>query len=237
MLDAVAHVETVQAQVVVTTDKVYRNVNQTKGYVETDPLGGTDPYSASKAMADLLVQSWVASFPGVPTAIARAGNVIGGGDICAERLLPDLLRGFAARTPVPIRFPQAVRPWQHVLDCLSGYLALVDGLLGGGAEGAWNFGPDDDSTVTVGDVAQLAASLWGDEASWTHSSGDHLHEAGLLSLDSSRARELLGWRNFLNVEEAVRWTVDWARQVREGADPRTVTTDQITTFEGLAARQ
>ena len=120
VLEAVAATPSVRAHVVVTTDKVYRNVDQEAGYVETDPLGGDDPYSASKAMADLLAQSWIRSFPGAPTAIARAGNVIGGGDISRDRLLPDLIAAYARGQAPRLRFPRAVRPWQHVLDCLNG---------------------------------------------------------------------------------------------------------------------
>ena len=144
-----------------TTDKVYRNIDQEAGYVETDALGGNDPYSASKAMADLLAQSWIRSFPGAPTAIARAGNVIGGGDISRDRLLPDLTAAFARGQTPRLRFPRAVRPWQHVLDCLNGYLTLADALLAGSGQGEWNFGPGRDSFIEVGQVATLAAELVG----------------------------------------------------------------------------
>ncbi len=166
VLEAVAATPSVRAHVVVTTDKVYRNVDQEAGYVETDPLGGDDPYSASKAMADLLAQSWIRSFPGCPTAIARAGNVIGGGDVSRDRLLPDLVAAYAHGQAPRLRFPRAVRPWQHVLDCLNGYLTLADALLAGSGPGQWNFGPGRDSFVEVGQVATLAAELWGGGAHW-----------------------------------------------------------------------
>lgn len=233
VLEAVAVTPSVRAEVVVTTDKVYRNNDQEAGYVETDPLGGDDPYSASKAMADLLAQSWIRSFPGTPTAIARAGNVIGGGDVCSDRLLPDLVSAYALGQAPRLRFPRAVRPWQHVLDCLNGYLALVDALLAGSGLGQWNFGPGRDSFVEVGQVATLAAKLWGGGAHWEVDDGNHPHEANLLALDASKAQRELGWRNRLGFRDAVAWTIDWERRVFAGDDPLSVTREQINAFESL----
>jgi CDP-glucose 4,6-dehydratase len=233
VLEAVSRTPSVRAHVVITTDKVYRNVNQAAGYVETDPLGGDDPYSSSKAMADLLTQSWVRSFPGVPTAIARAGNVIGGGDVSAERLFPDLVDAFSRNRPAQLRYPDAVRPWQHVLDCLNGYVVLADALLAGTGFGEWNFGPGVESFVPVGDVATLAASMWGGDASWEHFGGEHLHEANLLALDASKAERELAWTDRVNFTESVRWTIDWYKSVRAGSDPRQTTFAQIDAFEAL----
>lgn len=230
VLEAVHAASSARAQLVITTDKVYRNVNQESGYVENDALGGHDPYSASKAMADLLTQSWVASFDTCPTAIARAGNVIGGGDVSRDRLIPDLLRSFAAGEPAVLRSPDAVRPWQHVLDCLQGYLLLVDGILDRGLAGTWNFGPDDASMVSVGQVADIVASLWGDDAAWSRPPGEHPHEAHLLTLNASRARGELGWTDRLTVQDSIAWTVEWERQRLDGADPRYITLDQIRRF-------
>ena len=230
VLEAIAATSSVRAAVIVTTDKVYRNVHQEAGYVEADALGGHDPYSASKAMADLLAQSWVASFPGAPTAIARAGNVIGGGDVSPDRLLPDLLTAFAAGRPAEIRFPEAVRPWQHVLDCLNGYLTLADALIAGGGGGEWNFGPGRDSFRTVGEVADLAAGLWGDGASWVSPPGEHPHEAGLLALDAAKAERELGWRNRLGFTDAVGWTLDWTCAVQSGQSPLAASLGQIAAF-------
>ena len=235
VLEAVAASPSVRAHVIVTTDKVYRNINQHAGYRETDPLGGDDPYSASKAMADLLAQSWVQSFPGCPTAIARAGNVIGGGDISRDRLLPDLIAAYESGQAPQLRFPRAVRPWQHVLDCLNGYLTLAEALLAGSGTGQWNFGPGQDSFVEVGQVASLAAELWGGGAQWDLASGNHPPEAGLLALDATRAQRELGWQNRLGFRDAVAWTVDWAQRVRAGADPRAVTHQQIAAFEDRAS--
>jgi CDP-glucose 4,6-dehydratase len=234
VLEAVAATPSVRAHIVVTTDKVYRNNDQEVGYVETDALGGDDPYSASKAMADLLAQSWIRSFPGAPTAIARAGNVIGGGDISRDRLLPDLTAAYAHGQTPRLRFPHAVRPWQHVLDCLNGYLTLADALLAGSGLGEWNFGPGRDSFIEVGQVATLVAELWGDGAHWELDRGKHPHEANLLALDTSKAQRELGWRNRLGFHDALTWTVDWERRVRAGTDPLTVTRQQIAAFANLS---
>lgn len=233
VLEAVGATPSVKALVVITTDKVYRNVEQRAGYRESDPLGGHDPYSASKAMADLLAQSWSASFPGVPTAIARAGNVIGGGDVSRDRLLPDLLASFRAGIPAHLRYPGAVRPWQHVLDCLRGYLDLMDAVLAGGGHGAWNFGPGDESFVPVGELADRAAAIWGGDARWETDGGDHAHEAGLLALDASRAEQELGWLNRLRFPASLEWTIDWEREVDAGENARAATERQIAAFEML----
>jgi CDP-glucose 4,6-dehydratase len=233
VLEAAAATPSVRAHVVVTSDKVYRNIDQEAGYVETDPLGGDDPYSASKAMADLLAQSWIRSFPGPPTATARAGNVIGGGDVSPDRLLPDLIAAYAHGQAPRLRFPRAVRPWQHVLDCLNGYLALADALVVGSGLGQWNFGPGRDSFVEVGQVATLAAELWDGGAHWELDGGSHPHEASLLALDTSKAQRELGWHNRLGFRDAVAWTIDWERRVHAGADPLTVSREQIAAFESL----
>jgi CDP-glucose 4,6-dehydratase len=234
VLEAVSLVSSVRANVIITTDKVYRNVNQVEGYVESDPLGGDDPYSSSKAMADILTQSWVRSFPGVPTAIARAGNVIGGGDVSRDRLIPDLVSSFSAGVPAHLRYPKAVRPWQHVLDCVNGYVVLSDALLDGDGLGEWNFGPGPASFVSVGEVATMVAALWGQEASWVTESGAHLHEANLLALDATKSQTRLGWHNRLALDRTLEWTVEWHRAALMGADARAVTERQIAEFYELA---
>lgn len=235
VLDAMSRTEGIRAAVIVTTDKVYRNVGQLEGYREHDSLGGDDPYSASKAMADLLAQSWVKSFPGVPTAIARAGNVIGGGDTSKDRLLVDLISGFRDSTAVPIRYPDAVRPWQHVLDCLSGYLTLAAALLDGRGAGAWNFGPDPGSFQSVRGIADAAVARWGEGAAWVDASGDHPHEAVLLTLDPSKAQQELGWRNRLPYPDSLEWTIDWQRDVDRHGNPERTTLAQIDRFTALDA--
>jgi len=234
VLEAVSATPSVRAHVVITTDKVYRNVNQVAGYLEDDALGGDDPYSSSKAMADILTQSWVTSFPGAPTAVARAGNVIGGGDVSADRLVPDLVAAFRAGRPLELRYPAATRPWQHVLDCLNGYVALSEALLHGSGTGEWNLGPGDESFVPVGDVAAIAAEYWGGGAHWIDKSGGHHpHEANLLALDATKANTALGWHNRLPFPASLEWTIDWFRQVDAGESPRAATIAQIRAFGTL----
>lgn len=231
VLEASRSVDSVLAQLIITTDKVYRNVGRVEGYREDEPLGAADPYSTSKAMADLLVQSWVRSFDGPPTAVARGGNVIGGGDNAADRLLPDLIRAFADGRTARLRFPDAVRPWQHVLDCLDGYLTIVDALLeGDGGAGEWNIGPGRESFVTVGAMSDHVADRWGHGATWEREPIPQPTEAGLLAIDPEKARRDLNWESRLRYPESVDWTVDWERAVRSGEDPRAVTSMQISRY-------
>lgn len=208
-------------------------MNQVAGYVETDPLGGFDPYSSSKAAADILTQSWVNSFPGVPTAVARAGNVIGGGDVSKDRLLVDLIAAYSRGESPVIRYPSAVRPWQHVLDCLNGYLVLADALLDGRGLGEWNFGPGEESFVPVADVATAAGDFWGDGANWSKDNANHPHEAELLALDATKAHSELGWMNKLPYPGSLEWTVDWYKAVTDGKDERETTLEQISRFNAL----
>lgn len=237
LLEATQTQEGLKAIVVVTTDKVYRNNNQIEGYAETDPLGGEDPYSASKAMSDLLAHAWSVSFGGPITAIARAGNVIGGGDYSTERLIPDIIRAVKAGRLPELRYPQAVRPWQHVLDCLNGYITLAMALANGSpiakSGDAWNFGPTEDSFVTVGEVTSLALEQLGVGTQWEPASGEVFHEAGLLALDSSKATKGLAWRNRLDFADSLTWTLDWYSRVDRGMPPREVTMDQVLRFREL----
>lgn len=230
VLQAVSAAQSVRGLVVITTDKVYRNVGQLQGYREQDPLGAADPYSSSKAMADILTQSWVKSFPGVPTAIARGGNVIGGGDNAEDRLLPDLMRAFSNEVPGILRFPDAVRPWQHVLDCLDGYRTIADALLAGSGLGAWNIGPGTESFVTAGEVADIAARYWGRGALWEPSAEEHTAEADLLALDPAKAERELGWSNRLRFPESLSWVVGWHKAVDAGQHPRAVSERQIADY-------
>jgi len=233
VLEAVGGTASVSAHIVITTDKVYRNVNRAEGYGETDALGAADPYSSSKAMADILVQSWVKSFPSVATAIARGGNVIGGGDNAEKRLVPDLVGAFERGEVASLRLPGAVRPWQHVLDCLDGYRAIERALLKGSGAGEWNIGPGRESFVTVADFADEAAALWGDGAKWRTSGATHAPEANLLALDPMKVAVQLGWSSKLLYPESLRWTVDWYKTVSDGADPRSVTENQIDRYHRL----
>ena len=240
VIEAISAVPSIQASVIITTDKVYRNVNQIHGYTESDPLGGHDPYSASKAMADILTQSWMLSFPGSPMAIARAGNVIGGGDVCQDRLMPDLMSGFSQGSDVSLRYPEAVRPWQHVLDCLTGYQLLMQELVAHNPtilqQPTWNFGPGPANFRTVGEVADLAAQMWGSPTSWSVPAQAHPHEAELLALDATVARQRLNWADRLDFSQAIEWTVEWTKNVNAGMDPRAATTSQIAQYVSLVSQ-
>lgn len=194
--------------VVITTDKVYRNDENKRAFVESDPLGGIDPYSTSKAMADLLTQSWSRSVSKKVIMIARAGNVIGGGDFSNDRLIPDLYRSITASSPAQIRNPAAVRPWQHVLDCLNGYVHLMNKAIEGAPSEAWNFGPESDDYRTVKDVTSNFLNTFPGHT-FSQVEGDGLHEASFLTLNSQKSFEKLGWKNKLNFQESVNWTSKW----------------------------
>lgn len=214
VLEAARKAGSVRAVVVVTTDKCYENHEWVYPYRETDTLGGFDPYSNSKACAELLVSAYRSSFfqsEGIAVATARAGNVIGGGDWAMGRLIPDCVRAFQSGKALRLRYPQAVRPWQHVLEPLSGYLLLAERLLGDDAAAfceAWNFGPSVADSRAVGEVARLAAEIWGGIVEIVDVAPAH-HEAGLLQLDSSKARSRLPWQPRWSVEQAIRYSLQW----------------------------
>ena len=256
VLDAVRRTPTVQAVVSVTTDKCYENKEWVWGYRETDPLGGYDPYSSSKACAEIVSAAYRQSyFPvdklgehGVAIATARAGNVIGGGDWSLDRLIPDLVRGFLAGTPVPIRRPHAIRPWQHVLEPLHGYIRLAEQMLGAGGEGssrqevakyatAYNFGPSDDDARPVQWIVERMTDFWGHGASWVLDLDPSVHEAGYLKLDASRAKADLAWAPHLRLETALQWLVQWYRTWQESPagskDMQAYTLTQIANYESF----
>ena len=243
VLEAVRRTPSVRAVVCITTDKCYRNNGEHRPYRETDPLGGYDPYSSSKACAEIVTAAYRSSFfsleriheHGALVATARAGNVIGGGDWAEGRLIPDLIRGFQTRQPVMIRNPTSIRPWQHVLDPLCGYLMLAEQLLAGRPEfaSAFNFGPAGDELWAVERIASKLADLWGNGASWVHDAAPTLHEAEFLALDSSKSRVELGWKALLEIELALEWTLAWHRLSHEGADMRQATEKQIVAYEAL----
>ena len=218
----------------ITTDKVYLNDGRKKGYEENDGLGGKDPYSSSKAIADILIQSWQQDNPNLSIGIARAGNVIGGGDSSKERLLPDLIEAFENDKSIELRSPNAVRPWQHVLDCLSGYLKLIDLMVNTpGSIGAWNFGPDMSQVRTVAEVTSKAAESWGVPLKWNLGSYDGLAEADFLLLDSSKARHSLKWNDKLDFEKAVEWTINWHLKLKRGVSAREAMSEDIENFLSL----
>lgn len=223
VLEACRHAPSLRAVVVVTTDKCYENREWDRGYVETDALGGHDPYSNSKACAELVTDSFRRSFfagrtPLVGLATARAGNVVGGGDWADDRLVPDLVRAALAGEEALIRNPGATRPWQHVLEPLHGYLLLAEALLRDPAafsEG-WNFGPEAGGDRPVRDVVERFADRWAGRLRWRVDGGEHPHEAGKLMLDSAKAKARLGWRSRLGLDETIALTADWYGAVLSG---------------------
>jgi CDP-glucose 4,6-dehydratase len=236
LLEATKTLTNLRATLVITTDKVYKNHNHLRGYIETDELGGDDPYSASKAAADIATQSWVKSFATSPVAIARAGNVIGGGDWAADRIIPDLVNAYSSNQKPTLRYPNAIRPWQHVLDCLNGYVKLVDSMISDGISGEWNFGPDLREKHEVLDLVQAFAKAWGiqeSDSAWSIEETEQLHEAGYLLLDSNKARKSLGWSDELSFSDSIDWTANWFKAAQTN-DPLQVTTNQIKTFLQLA---
>ena len=235
LLSASEEISNLRGRLVITTDKVYKNFDKIEGYTESDPLGGSDPYSASKSMADIATQSWSITFPKVPTAIARAGNVIGGGDFSEDRLIPDIIMELGDNKVPKLRFPNSIRPWQHVLDCLNGYLLLVDNMLVLKTRGEWNFGPKKEVNKSVGQVTSKILELWGTIPNWIETDEVNPPESNFLALDSSKARLKLGWQDKLNFDGAIGWTVDWYKRVREGADPLTETVSQIREFESRSS--
>jgi len=228
VLEAARHCPSVRSVVIVTTDKCYANNEWPYGYREADALGGHDPYSASKAAAEMVVASYRASFfdaesaSGQRAGVAsvRSGNVIGGGDWAVDRLVPDCMRALAKGNPIVVRNPGSVRPWQHVLEPLAGYLWLGALLALDPAkyDGAWNFGPNPESAVSVEQVVSLVCQAWGGAAGFeTATSAQALSEAGILRLDCTKARSQLGWHPAYDVREAVRQTVTWYRSTMEDA--------------------
>jgi CDP-glucose 4,6-dehydratase len=245
LLEAVRRVGEARAVVCVTSDKCYENRETGQSYREDDAMGGHDPYSSSKGCSELVVSAYRRSFfhpdrineHGVALASVRAGNVIGGGDWAKDRLVPDLMRGFSAGARPLIRFPGAIRPWQHVLEPLSGYLLLARRLAQGdaGAAEGWNFGPDEVDARPVGWIADRLAELWGDGAGWDQTGEPQPHEATFLRLDCAKARERLNWRPAWPLDEGLKHTVAWYRALTAGTDMGDFTRSQIRTHPAASA--
>jgi CDP-glucose 4,6-dehydratase len=240
VLEAARALPGLQAVVIVTSDKCYENSGAGRSYREDDRLGGRDPYSNSKACAELVTAAYRESFfAGKRGAIAtaRAGNVIGGGDWAADRLVPDAMRAFRAGRPVRLRYPHATRPWQHVLDPLRGYLLLAERLCSGESGWAepWNFGPARDSVTTVEAVVEALAAKWGGGASWEPDTVVNPHEARDLGIDPGKAQARLGWKSRLDLAQTIDWTVEWYRGWSDGADMRRLSEAQLERYRGLAA--
>ena len=243
LLEAARTCESVRAIVCITSDKCYENAGGSRAFSESDPMGGHDPYSSSKGCAELAIASYRRSFfaahgsvERVGLASARAGNVVGGGDWAPDRLIPDVVTALSTgRTPV-IRNPHAVRPWQHVLEPLRGYLMLAERLHAGDAgftEG-WNFGPQPDDTLPVGAIVERLINLWGEDASWVRAEGLQPHEAEYLCLDCAKASSGLGWTPKLRLDPALSMIVEWHKAYLYGEDMRAVCVDQLRSYQAMA---
>ncbi len=237
LLDCLRDLSSVQATVIITSDKCYRDISAGTPLTENDALGGDDPYSASKGCAEIISNSYRASFGNGPDAsiaiahlaTARAGNVIGGGDWAVDRLVPDCIRAFDDNQPVKLRYPQAIRPWQHVLEPICGYLLLAQSLVGPGGEkyaSAWNFGPESASHISVAQLANTIAQMYGGKVQFgKDESGPN--EKGVLRLDSEKSLKELGWRPRMTVEEAIEKTVAWYKEINSKKSTHELTMTQI----------
>ncbi|MGA2373826.1 MAG: CDP-glucose 4,6-dehydratase [Candidatus Korobacteraceae bacterium] len=247
VLEAVRKTESVSAVLVITTDKCYENRNWCWGYREIDTLGGHDPYSNSKACAEFVVSAYRNSFfEGgshngrlVALASARAGNAIGGGDWAQDRLVPDIVRSFAEGKVLKIRNPQAIRPWQYVLEPLRGYLMLAQKLYEDGANfgSGWNFGPDPSDIQPVRWIVEKIADTWGSPVVWEIDHGEHPYEAQMLHLDCSKAAQQLGWRPVLRLPEALSMTIEWYQHFLSGKNAREKCLEQISAYCAKADRE
>lgn len=238
LFEAVRRAGGVKALVNITSDKCYENKEWVWAYREDDRLGGYDPYSNSKGCAELVTSAYRNSFfahGATALASARAGNVIGGGDWAVDRVIPDCVRAFGAERSVEIRSPAAIRPWQHVLEPLCGYLMLAEHLVAmpGEYDEAWNFGPSDNDSKTVGEIVDIFCRGWGAGGQWHTTGAPQPHEAHYLKVDASKARARLGWRPRLTTETAVQWTAEWYRAHAGGAKARALCDEQIERFEKL----
>ena len=244
VLEAIRHTQSVRAGLIITTDKCYEDKNWIWGYRENDALGGYDPYSSSKASAEMVTASYRSSFfhkedyynHKVAIATARAGNVLGGGDWATDRLVPDLMRSIVAGEPLMLRNPDSIRPWQHVLEPLSGYLILAHKMVTQGSEygESWNFGPKETETISV---LELVTKLSHELGSFLHPQVEvskQPHETHILRLDTSKAQSRLGWQPILPIDAAIEWISEWMRAYLRGDDMRAITDQQIERYQALA---
>ncbi len=240
LLEAVRACATVKAVINITTDKCYENNEWVWGYRENEPLGGYDPYSNSKACSELVTSAYRSSYfnpknyasHGVAVASARAGNVIGGGDWANDRLIPDCIRALLKAEQIVIRNPRAIRPWQHVLEPISGYMVLAQKLCEDGPSysGAWNFGPDDNDAKPVEWLVNNLCTKWGQDASFKIDVGEHPHEAHYLKLDCSKAKLLLNWHPHWSLDKAIDSIIEWTNAYKQGQDVNTICLQQIDAY-------
>jgi CDP-glucose 4,6-dehydratase len=243
VLEAIRRVPAVRAALIVTSDKCYENDGRASGYCENDAFGGGDPYSSSKGCAEIVASAYRRSFfakaDACRIASARAGNVIGGGDWARDRLVPDAMQAFSAGVPLRIRNAHAVRPWQHVLNPIAGYLRLAECLCEDGEAfaGGWNLGPSDSDNLSVGTLVERLAAHWGSDARWEIDASQQWHaEAPELRLDSTKSRSLLGWLPLVDIETGLALTVDWYLAWHGGADMRALTLEQVEGALGGSSR-
>ena len=229
VLEAIRSINTVQAAIMITTDKCYENQEWCWGYREIDPMGGYDPYSSSKGAAELLIASYRNSYLPTTVASVRAGNVIGGGDWAEDRIIPDIIRAFHKNTTVKIRNPQAIRPWQHVLEPLAGYMQLAEQIVDNGKKyaSAWNFGPKEEDAKSVQWIVEQMAKQWGDSSNWVIDQAGHPHEANYLKLDCSKANTRLNWHPRWNLQTALQKIIQWHQAEIKQQDMREYTILQI----------
>ena len=243
LLEAVRISEDTRVFINVTSDKCYANDGTVSTFTEDSPMGGYDPYSSSKGCSELVTAAYRNSFfntdsfenHGLSLASVRAGNVIGGGDWAQDRLIPDVIRGISKKTAISIRNPNSVRPWQFVLDPLQGYISLAENMWSNGKQFAesWNFGPDENDCKPVRWILEKISSEWNEELVWEEDIKNNPHEANLLRLDCTKAKERLGWRSRLNLENSISWTINWYKEYLLGSDMREVTRRQIEEYMSL----
>jgi len=230
VLSAVSEFDKNLATLIITTDKVYQDNGQKREFSESDPLQGSEPYGKSKAIADLISQYWMSTGRLNYLAIARAGNVIGGGDICHERLMPELISNYISGKQPKLRKPGAVRPWQHVLDCLNAYLFISADLTSGGKSETWNIGPEESSQVSVQEVCAITGALFNVSSEMILSTEESFPETDYLALNSLKLRQRLGWRNKYNLNESISQTVLWHQELKAGRHPKEISRSQIKRF-------
>ena len=240
VLEATRNSNSTKAVVIVTSDKCYENREWVWGYREIDPMGGHDPYSSSKGCAELVTAAYIRSFFSAgkctcAVASVRAGNVIGGGDWSKDRLIPDIMKSIMEGTPVLIRSPQSIRPWQHVLEALRGYLALAEKLwyYGGQYSGGWNFGPDANDTKTVEWIVDFITKQWGNGAKWITDTNEKPHEAAYLKLDCSKSNQILGWWPMIDIKRTIQWIIEWYKAFNNRQNMREKTLEEIRQYESI----